>query len=153
MLKCGLMERKRTIWASLIAIGGVVFTTLARRHRTISLTLPDAGEIAAETAVSVHNAAKATVIAAIREADHPDSVLLSNTARDAMREGVVSGADLAAVAVGIVEGAVQVSRLLGEDAVTAGSTAAQAAMEVAEAQGRVAAARIHDMLAPHGLVE
>jgi hypothetical protein len=93
------------------------------------------------------------MITAIREAGQPAFVLLSNTARDAMREGVASGADLTAVAAGIVEGAVDVSRLLGEDPVATGSTAAQAAMEVADAQGRVAAARIRDMLAPHGLVQ
>lgn len=147
------MEKKKTILGSLVAIGGMVVAAIARRHRNPPLEWPDPGELAAETAVSVHNAAKATVITAIREADQPDLVLLSNTARDAMREGVASGADLTAVAAGIVEGAVDVSRLLGEDPVAAGSTAAQAAMEVADAQGRVAAARIRDMLAPHGLVQ
>lgn len=66
----------------------------------------------------MHNAAKGTVITAIREA----------------------------------EGAVEVSHLMNEDAEAAGSTAALTDMEVADAQGRVTAARIRDMLEPHGLV-
>ncbi len=150
-LKNTLSERKG-VAASALAIVFAAVGVLIRRERRVTLELPDPGERAAETAVSVHNAAKATVISAIREADQRDSVLLQNTVRYAMREGVWAGADLTAVAAGVVEGAVEVSHLMKEEAESAGSIAALAAMEVADAQGRVAAARIRDMLEPYGLV-
>ncbi|MFP3883053.1 MAG: hypothetical protein ACLFWH_12145 [Actinomycetota bacterium] len=150
-LKNTLSERKG-VAAGALAIAVAAVGILIRRERRVTLELPDPGVRAAETAISVHNAAKATVISAVREADQPDTVLLQNTVRDAMREGVWAGADLTAVAAGVVEGAMEVSHLMNEDAEAAGSTAALAAMEVADAQGRVAAARIRDMLEPHGLV-
>ena len=150
-LKNTLSEKKR-VAGGLLAIAVALVGVLFRRRRRVSLDLGDPGVVAAETAISVHNAAKATVISVIREADQPDTVLLQNTVRDAMREGVWAGADLTAVAAGVVEGAVEVSHLMGGEAQTVASTAALAAMEVADAQGRVAAARIRDMLEPHGLV-
>lgn len=151
-LKNTLSEKKGVTAGTLVAVATAVVGVLVRRGRRVTLELPDPGAMAAETAISVHNAAKATVISAIREADQPDTVLLQNTVREAMREGVWAGADLTAVAAGVVEGAVAVSHLMKEEAETAGSAAALAAMEVADAQGRVAAARIRDMLEPHGLV-
>lgn len=151
-LKSTLSEKKGVTAGALVTVAGAVVGVLVRRGKRVTLELPDPGAMAAETAISVHNAAKATVISAIREADQPDTVLLQNTVRDAMREGVWAGADLTAVAAGVVEGAVEVSHLMNEDAEAAGPTAALAAMEVADAQGRVAAARIRDMLEPHGLV-
>lgn len=151
-LRNTLSEKKGVTAGALVTVAAAVVGVLVRRERRVTLELPDPGVRAAETAISVHNAAKATVISAIREADQPDSVLLQNTVREAMREGVWAGADLTAVAAGVVEGAVEVSHLMKEEAETVGSTAALAAMEVADAQGRVAAARIRDMLEPHGLV-
>lgn len=150
-LRNALFERKG-VAAGGLAVAVAAVGVLVRRGRRVSLDLGDPGALAAETAISVHNAAKATVISAIREADQPDSVLLQNTVREAMREGVWAGADLTAVAAGVVEGAVEVSHLMKEKAETAGSTAALAAMEVADSQGRVAATRIREMLEPHGLV-
>lgn len=146
------LSEKGVTAGALVTVAAAVVGVLVRRGRRVTLELPDPGVLAAETAISVHNAAKATVISAIREADQPDTVLLQNTVREAMREGVWAGADLTAVAVGVVEGAVAVSHLMEEGTVTVASTAALAAMEVADAQGRVAAARIRDMLEPHGLV-
>lgn len=146
------LSGRKGVASSALAIAVAAVGVLIRRKRRVTLELPDPGVRAAETAISVHNAARATVISAIREADQPDSVLLQNTVRDAMREGVWAGADLTAVAAGVVEGAVEVSHLMKEEKETAGSTAALAAMEVADAQGRVAAARIRDMLEPFGLV-
>lgn len=151
-LKNTLSEKKGVTAGALVTVAAAVVGVLVRREKRAILELPDPGALAAETAISVHNAAKATVIYAIREADQPDTVLLQNTVREAMREGVWAGADLTAVAAGVVEGAVEVSHRMKEEAETAGSTAALAAMEVADAQGRVAAARIRDMLEPHGLV-
>lgn len=146
------LSEKRSVAGGLLAIAIAVAGVLVRRDKRSTLELPDPGALAAETAISVHNAAKATVISAIREADQPDTVLLQNTVRDAMREGVWAGADLTAVAAGVVEGAVEVSHLMEAEAETVASSAALAAMEVADAQGRVAAARIRDMLEPHGLI-
>lgn len=151
-LRNTLSEKKGVTAGALVTVAAAVVGVLVRRERRVTLELPDPGVRAAETAISVHNAAKATVISAIREADQPDTVLLQNTVREAMREGVWAGADLTAVAAGVVEAAVEVSHLMKEEAGTVGSTAALAAMEVADAQGRVAAARIRDMLEPHGLV-
>lgn len=151
-LRNTLSEKKGVTAGALVTVAAAVVGVLVRRERRVTLELPDPGVRAAEAAISVHNAAKATVISAIREADQPDTVLLQNTVREAMREGVWAGADLTAVAAGVVEGAVEVSHLMKEEAETVGSTAALAAMEVADAQGRVAAARIRDMLEPHGLV-
>lgn len=151
-LRNTLWEKKGVTAGALVTVAAAVVGVLVRRERRVTLELPDPGVRAAETAISVHNAAKATVISAIREADQPDTVLLQNTVREAMREGVWAGADLTAVAAGVVEAAVEVSHLMKEEAGTVGSTAALAAMEVADAQGRVAAARIRDMLEPHGLV-
>lgn len=151
-LRNTLSEKKGVTAGAVVTVAAAVVGVLVRRERRVTLELPDPGARAAETAISVHNAAKATVISAIREADQPDTVLLQNTVREAMREGVWAGADLTAVAAGVVEGAVEVSHLMKEKAETVGSSAALAAMEVADAQGRVAAARIRDMLEPHGLV-
>lgn len=151
-LKNTLSEKKGVTAGALVAVAVAVVGILVRRGRRVSLDLGDPGLLAAETAISVHNAAKATVISAIREADQPDTVLLQNTVREAMREGVWAGADLTAVAAGVVEGAVEVSHLMKEESEAVASAAVLAAMEVADAQGRVAAARIRDMLEPHGLV-
>lgn len=134
-----------------MALGVVVVGSWVRRRRPDHLPLSDAGEIASETGLSVSNAATGAVIAAVREADRPDIVLLRNAVSEAMREGVAAGADLAAVAVGVVGGAVEVSHLVGEEPLEAASAAGRAAMEVAEAQGTVAAARIRDLLSAAGV--
>lgn len=145
-----LGDRSRMVRGGLMALGAVAVGALVRR-RPDRLPLPDVGVIATEAALSVSNAAKGTVIAAVREADRPDLVLLRNTVSEAMREGVAAGADLAAVAVGAVGGAVEMARLMGEEPLEAASAAGRAAMQVAEAQGRVAATRIQDLLSASGV--
>lgn len=146
-----LRNPSRVVGGGVMALGAVVVGAWVRRRRPGHLPLPDAGEIASETGLSVSNATKGAVIAAVREADRPDIVLLRNTVNEAMREGAAAGADLAAVAVGAVGGAVEISRLVGEEPLVAASAAGRAAMEVAEAQGTVAAARIHDLLSAAGV--
>lgn len=146
-----LRERSRVLVGGVMALGALIVGGLVRRRRSDRLSLPEVGAIATETALSVSNAAKGTVIAAVRESERPDIVLLRNTVSEAMREGVAAGADLAAVAVGAVGGAVEMARLLGEDPLEAASAAGEAAMQVAEAQGRVAATRIQDLLSASGV--
>lgn len=148
-----LRERSRMVAGGGMALGAMVVGALVQRRRGERLVLPDPGEIATETALSVSNAAKGMVITAVREADHPDVVLVQNTVSEAMREGVAAGADLAAVAVGAVSGAVEMAHHVDSAPLDVAAAAGRAAMQVAEAQGRVAARRIHDLLAAHGVLD
>lgn len=141
------------------AFGGVALAAVAtalipvvrrRRARAVSpVDLPEPGPLAAETAVSVHNAAKSTVLRSVRAAEHPDEELVADTVRQAVLEGAEAGADLAVVIIGVVEAAAEAAPLLGAEPGELVSVAALAAVEAAAAQGEVAGVRARDLLAAH----
>lgn len=120
-----------------------------RHRREGRVVLPAPGALAAETAVSVHNAAKAAVITTAREAAVPDEAAVLTQVRAAVREAASSGADVTAVAIGTVEGAADVARLLGVEARALAHRAAVAATEEADAVGNVAGERVRGVLVAH----
>lgn len=119
---------------------------LARRRHEARARLPDPGTLASATAVSVHNAAKGTVIGSIREAHEPDGDLLVSTVRRAVVEAAEAGADLTAAAIGAVEGAMEVAHLLGQSRSAAASQAVAGAVEAARSSGAAAGARVREAL-------
>lgn len=133
------------------AAGAVAAAAVAviRRRRHDPLVLPDPGPIAAETAISVHNAAKSTVITTVREADAPDRNLVDGVIRDAVIESSSSGADVLAAAIGAVEGAFEIAHLVGESTRSLVPGAASAAIDAAALQGSTAADRVRDVLGGH----
>src|SRR5690606_1868069 len=104
---------------------------LVRRRMQKPPPLPDAGGVASLTAVSVHNAAKGSVISSVRQAETPDGSLISESVRRAVAEAASAGVDISAAAIGAVEGAVEVAHVAGEDALAAGRSAAVAAVDAA----------------------
>lgn len=139
-------NRLRLLAAGSAAIGIAVLGTLVRRRRRPSLDFGDPAALAAETARSVHNAAKGTVITAIRGAAHSDQDLVASTVRAAMRDAARSGADITAVAAGVVEGAADIAHLLGVEPNELASVAAHSAWDAAGTQGEVAADRVWQLL-------
>lgn len=144
-----LRDRGRLIGAAVTAAAAATAVTVARRRQRDTLALPDPGPIAAETATSVHNAAKGSVIAAVREADAPDRVLVDGAIRDAVTDAGSSGADVIAAAIGAVEGSFVVAHLIAVEPRQLATDAAVAAVDAAALQGSVAADRVRDVLWPH----
>ncbi|MEX2587628.1 MAG: hypothetical protein WD602_06490 [Actinomycetota bacterium] len=130
------------------AAGAVVAGAVARRHHERS-RLPDAAALAAEAATSVRNAAKGTVIAWVRESDHPGVDLVSTAVDEAVKDALKAGVDVTAVAIGAVEGAIEVAHLVEGSTSQVTSAAAHAAVDAATAQGEIAGARVYDLLRPH----
>lgn len=139
--------RSRVLAAAVAALVAGVTALLVRRVRSERIELPDPGPLAAETAVSVHNAAKGSVIAAVREHDGPDHELVVGTVKEAVRDAAGAGADVTAVALGAVEGAADVAHLVHAHPRELASLAARAAVDAAAAQGETAGARVRDLLA------
>lgn len=143
-----LGSRSRLVYGGLAAAAAVVVGVVARR-RAFSLDLPDPGPLAAETAESVRNAARGTVITTIREADSPDVRLVESTGREAVADAARSGADVTSVAIGVVEGAVDIAHLVDSTPRDLTPLIARAVVSAAEAQGPVAGARVADLLSDH----
>lgn len=121
----------------------------ARRKGTRPIVFPDAAALAAETATSVRNAAKGAVIAAVREADDADETLVASAVGEAVNDALGAGADVAAVAIGAVEGALDVAHLVKGSTSQVAATAARAALDAATAHGEIAGARVFDLLRAH----
>ncbi|MDE0802149.1 MAG: hypothetical protein OSA99_02380 [Acidimicrobiales bacterium] len=128
------------------AAAGAAVAAIAQRRRDDRLVLPDPAPLAAAAATSVHNAAKNTVIASVRESDDPDRALVLNVVRDAVTEATSAGADVLAAAIGAVEGASIVAHLIGEEPRDLVRSASTAVIDAAERQGRVASDRVSDVL-------
>jgi hypothetical protein len=143
-----LGQRSRLVYGGLAAATAVVMGVVARR-RAFSLDLPDPGELAAETAESVRNAARGTVITTIREADSPDIQLVKDTGRGAVADAARSGADITSVAIGVVEGAAEIAHLVDTTPRELVPVIARTVVSAAEAQGVVAGARVADLLSHH----
>lgn len=141
--------RPRLALAGIGSLGAAAAAIMARRRQQERVRLPDPGPLASVTAVSVHNAAKGTVIAAIREAHRPDGDLLASTAHRAVAEAAEAGADLTAAAIGAVEGAMEVAHLLEGSPATAASRAASATVEGAGSSGALARTRVREALTPY----
>lgn len=144
-------RRGRLIAAASGAVVGVaaVATAVARRRHRETVELGDPGVLAAETAQSVHNAAKGTIIGAVRSAEQAHDGLVTAAVWEAMQEAARSGTDITSVAVGVVEGAAEVAHLVGVKPHDLASLAARAAVDAAAAQGDVAGQRVHQLLTPH----
>lgn len=145
----GLRKRTKLVGTGVAALGAAGTAVLARRRLADRVDLPDPGPLALATALSVHNAAKGTVIAAIREADAPDEAAVSAAVSAAVVEGTRAGADVTAVAIGAVEGAAEVAHLVGSRPARIAALAARYAVEAAEAQGLVAAGRVREVLSAY----
>lgn len=139
------LRRRGPLAAGLGALGAVVAARRARR-RSAAPRLPEPGPLAADTAVSVHNAAKGAVIAEVRAAVTPDVVHVTGAARAAVRDAASSGVDLTAAAIGAVDGTSSIAHLVDHDRRDLLELAAVAAHDAATAVGPVAAARVRDVL-------
>lgn len=121
---------------------------LARRRTPSIPQLPSASTLAASTAISVHNAAKATVIASIDE-DAPESrAVILQRVRTAVEDASSSGVDVTSAALGAIEGSVIAADRLGLEREVTAREAAREAHAAAARLGFVAAARVEDALAP-----
>ncbi len=136
----------RVVAAGATAVGVAAAAVLVRRRRRDRLVFPDPGETAVETIRSIHDAAKATVIVAVRAAETPDSALIVATVREAVRDAGRAGVDVTAVALGAVEGAVEVAKLLDATPIDVGVLAAEAARAEVAFIGPVAAERLDAQL-------
>ncbi|MDZ7676099.1 MAG: hypothetical protein U5K30_13655 [Acidimicrobiales bacterium] len=141
--------RGRMVGAAVAATAAATAIAVTQRRRHDTLVLPDPGPMAAETAISVHNAAKSSVIAMIREADAPDRNLVDGAIRDAVIESSGSGADVLAAAIGAVEGSFEIAHLVGEKPHELVPSSAAAAVDAAALQGPTAANRVRDVLGDH----
>ena len=121
---------------------------VARRRQVQALTLPDPAAGTAEAAVSLHNAAKGTVISTVRAADSPDLSLVRQVAREAIADAARSGVDLVPVAIGVTEGAAEIAHLLDRSGEEVAAAAATSAKEAATEFGAVAGSRVRTALAP-----
>lgn len=150
-LRRAIKGRARLLAVGSAAVGSAVVATVVRRRRHVRLDLPEAGALAAETARSVHNAAKATLISAVRSAENPDEDLVARTVQDAVHEAARAGTDVTSVAVGVVEGAASVAHLLGVGGRHLAAVAARSAVDAAGAHGEIAAQRVQGLFTPHVL--
>ncbi|MDZ7732916.1 MAG: hypothetical protein U5R31_07175 [Acidimicrobiia bacterium] len=144
--------RSRLLGAGVAAAGaGALAAAVAvRRTRSMAPALPDAGPLAAETAVSVHNAAKGTIIAAIRSAEEAGPVLVAATVHEIVNDAASAGADLTAAAIGAVEGTAEVAHLIDHTRDELIELAGRAAVDAASAEGDVAGARVRDLVIGSG---
>ncbi|MEX2626977.1 MAG: hypothetical protein WD225_08820 [Ilumatobacteraceae bacterium] len=136
-----------SLGAGVSTLVATVVTALARR-RTTGPTLPEPAGLAGTTASAVHNAAKGSLIAAVREARVANGDLVERAAFDAVVEAARAGADLTAAAIGVVEGADDVAHLLDGERPGCGARAAKGAVDAADAQGTAAGTRVRTLLAP-----
>lgn len=92
--------------------------------------------------MSTHNAAKSTMITAVRAAEAPDLSLVESTVQEAIRDASEAGVDLVPVAIGVVDGAGTVAHLLSRPAREVLHLAASAAVAAGERHGASARARL-----------
>lgn len=130
-----------------VAAGAVAVAVQRRRGRR-QLDLPEPGALAAEAAVSVHNAAKGSVLRAVHVTGSSDPQVVCDAVRDAVQDGAEAGVDVGAAVIGAVEGAEAVASELGVDHARLVAAAATVALDAARRQGQVAGDRAHDLLAP-----
>ena len=138
--------RSKAAVGGLVALGAVVVAVVRQRRRSHVIEFPEPGTLAAETGSSVRNAAKGALISRVREAEHPDVDLMAQSAESAVGEAARSGVDLTEVAIGVVEGGMEVAHLLEMDPRAAAGLAARAAVGAAENHGQVAGDRVRDVL-------
>lgn len=129
------------------AFTAVLAMVAARRHRSETVTLPDPAGLATETAVSVHNAAKSTMLSAARAADAPDLALITRTVQEAITDATEAGVDLVSVAIGVTSGAAEVTHLFDRPHHEVMTHAVTASVDAAAASGATAASRVRDALA------
>lgn len=142
--------RGRTRLIGLGAAAGVaalVAAVSARRGSGDVVTLPDPATDAIEHAVSLHNAAKGTIISAVRAADAPDSALVVEIARQAVTDAAEAGVDLVPVAIGVADGAIAIAHLLDVPGRELAVSVATAAVDVATDLGLTAGTRVRESLA------
>lgn len=143
-------EHPKLALAGASSAGATVAAALmARRQRApVVPALPDATVLAMATASSVHNAAKASVIANVREHDEPSRTVALEAVRHAVAEAASSGVDVTSAALGAVDGAIEVAELLHEDRLELARDAAEAARFAGGLVGPVAARRVGGALEP-----
>lgn len=152
-LAVSLRSRTRLIGVGVVAGGTVlaaaaaVAAVAARRRGGDVVTLPDPATDAIENAVSLHNAAKGTIISAVRAADAPDRTLVVEVARRAVADAAEAGVDLVPVAIGVADGAVAIAHLLDVPRRELAISAAVAAVDVAMDRGATAGSRVRDSFA------
>lgn len=139
-------SRLRLVAGGAVAVGTAAAVGALRQRRAGRVDLPDAATLAAETAVSVHNAAKAAVLAAVRHLDHPTTTAVEDAVAAAVADAAGAGADVTAVVIGAVEGAAEAAALLDLDPRHLARQAARVAIRQARVQGAVAEARVLDAL-------
>lgn len=143
----GLRSHPRVTGAAASALAGAAALLVRRRARELPV-LPAVDELALSTAVSVHNAAKASVIASV-DGDRPEnSDLILQAVRAAVEDASTSGVDLTAAALGAVAGSIVVAERLGVTPVDVARAAAREAHAAAARVGFVAAERVEGVLSP-----
>ncbi len=130
--------------ASVAALAAAV---AARRGSGDVVTLPDPATDATENALSLHNAAKGTIISAVRAADAPDRTLVVEVARGALADAAEAGVDLVPVAIGVADGAIAIAHLVDVPRRELAVTVAMAAVDVATEQGATAGSRVRESFA------
>jgi hypothetical protein len=150
-LAVSLRSRTRLIGVGVVAgatvLAAAVAAVAARRKGGDVVTLPDPATDATEKAVSLHNAAKGTIISAVRAADAPDRTLVVEVARRAVADAAEAGVDLVPVAIGVADGAVAIAHLLDVPQRELAISAAVAAVDVAMERGTTAGSRVRDSFA------
>jgi hypothetical protein len=111
------------------------------------VALPDPATNAIESAVSLHNAAKGTIMSAVRAAAGPDSALVVEVTRRAITDATEAGVDLVPVAIGVAEGARAVAHLLDVPERDLIGAVVAAAVEAATEIGVAAGSRVSDSFA------
>lgn len=144
----GLRRHGRLVATGMLGLAAAA-AALLRRPRREEVSFPDPEPLVAETTASVYNAAKGSVIGAVRQADAPDQALVGEAVRSAVIEAAGAGADVLAATIGAVEGATESAHLLGTDRRHVAEVAASAAVAAAALQGLTAADRVRNTLRPY----
>lgn len=103
-------------------------------------------QIAALTAQSVADAARATVIEAVEGTEAPDEGTLATATTRVMREAASAGADITAAALGALDGTMIIYPQTGLGRAEATTAARSAAIAAAEEIGAAAAERVRRVL-------
>lgn len=143
----GLRSHPRITGAAASTLAGAAALLVRRRTQELP-ALPAVGEIALSTAVSVHNAAKASVIASVDDDGPESSALIQQAVRAAVEDASTSGVDVTAAALGAVAGSIVVAERLGVKQIDVARAAAREAHAAAARVGFVAAERVEGVLSP-----
>lgn len=147
-IAAAIQDHPRVVAAGAGSVTAAIGATIARRQVSGLPALPSAATVAADAAAAVHNAAKASVIAAVREQDDAELTTALDAVRQAITEAALAGVDVTSAALGAVEGVLAIAEDLGETRVEAGRSAAEAAQFAAGVIGSVAARRVGEALEP-----